>query len=168
MRMVHGWIRRRRGQAIVETGLFSIVLLYLIVGAADFGRMMFASVTVTQAAKDGARKGAAYPHCRLSVADYASVATASQNTTYNSIDFAVAQSGQLLGLGSDHITVSHYRYDAATGTRAASLSALTGGQIDVTVSYPFTTITPFVGSVVGSVNVTATATHVVEAAPAGC
>lgn len=166
--MVRGMNGHRRGQAIVETGLFSVLLLYLVVGAADFGRMMHAYVTVTQAAKDGARKAAAYPNCRLTVTNFASVTTASANTTYNSIDYAVAQAGQGLGLGSSHITVTPYSFNPTTGVRTAAGSAAAGGQVDVTVTFPFTTITPLADMLIGSVNVTATATHVIEAAPSGC
>lgn len=161
--------RREGGQAIVELALFSIVLLYLVMGAADFGRMLFQYITVTQAAKDGARKGAAYPNCRSSITNFASVTTAmaSSSTTYNSIDYAVAQAGQQLRLGSGNITVTYYTYDATTGVRTSGV-ATTSGQIDVTVTYPFTPITPLAGPIIGSIDLRATATHVIEAAPSGC
>ncbi|MBI4499005.1 MAG: pilus assembly protein [Chloroflexi bacterium] len=156
-----------QGQSLVEMALISLILIYLVMGAVDFGRTMFSQVVLTQAAKDGARKGAAYPNCRSTVSNFASVTTGSQNTTYNSIDYAVAQAGQRLNLGTSNITVTTYSYDPATGTRTAA-SAAAGGQIDVAVSYSYTPITPVMQSLIGSPTLTATATHLIEAAPSGC
>lgn len=160
--------RRRPGQEMVEIGLFTILLLMLVMGAADFGRMLFGYVTITQAAKDGARKGAAYPNCRSTISNFASVTTGNVSTTYNSIDYAVAQSAQNLGLGYSGVTIAFYSYDVTTGVRTSTGTAATGGQVDVTASYAFTTITPLVGPIIGSVNVAATATHIIEAAPTSC
>lgn len=164
----HWRTQSRQGQAIVETALFSLLALYILIGVVDVGRMLYTYITVTQAAKDGARKGVAYPNCRKTITNFASVTTASQNTTYNSIDYAVAQAGQQLGLGSSHITVAYYTYNPTTGARTTASSGTTGGQIDVTVTYPFTPIIPLASTVIGSVTVVGKATHLIELGAAGC
>lgn len=56
-------IRRRlkddHGQAVVEFALISIVLVTLVFGGLDFGRMLNAQAIVTQASREGARIAAA-------------------------------------------------------------------------------------------------------------
>ncbi|WP_344125586.1 TadE family protein [Luedemannella flava] len=54
--MVHR--RRDRGAAAVEFALVLPVLLILVFGIIDFGRMLNAKITLTQAAREGARAAA--------------------------------------------------------------------------------------------------------------
>jgi Flp pilus assembly protein TadG len=50
--------RRDRGAAAVEMALLLPLLLLLIFGVIDFGRMLNAQITVTEAAREGARAAA--------------------------------------------------------------------------------------------------------------
>jgi hypothetical protein len=54
----HTGSRRDRGAAAVETAIVLPLLLLLIFGLVDFGRMLNAQIVVTEAAREGARAGA--------------------------------------------------------------------------------------------------------------
>src|SRR5438874_6230296 len=55
-----GLRRRSRGQSVVEFALILPVLMTLVLGAIDFGRVMQARVTSESAAKAGASWGASH------------------------------------------------------------------------------------------------------------
>ena len=48
---------RRRGQALVEFALIAPILILLIMGIVEFGRIFSAQQTVTNASREGARTG---------------------------------------------------------------------------------------------------------------
>ena len=50
----------RRGQAIVETALLLPILMLLVMGSADLGRVFYYSIAVTNAAREAARQGTYY------------------------------------------------------------------------------------------------------------
>lgn len=50
-----------RGQSLIELVLLLPVLVLVLVGTIDFGRAFTAYITVTNAAREGARYGAMYP-----------------------------------------------------------------------------------------------------------
>src|SRR5881275_3616375 len=47
----------RKGQAIVETALLLPILMLLVMGTADLGRVFYYSIAVTNAAREAARQG---------------------------------------------------------------------------------------------------------------
>ena len=51
-------MRQRKGQALVEMALILPLLLLLLFGIIEFGRVMSAGIIVTHGARDGARYGA--------------------------------------------------------------------------------------------------------------
>ena len=53
-----GILQRSRGQAIVEMAIVLPLLLLLLVGVVDFGRIYYTTQTVAQAARAGAQYGA--------------------------------------------------------------------------------------------------------------
>ena len=53
-----GW--SRKGQAIVETALLLPILMLLVMGSADLGRVFYYSIAVTNAAREAARQGTYY------------------------------------------------------------------------------------------------------------
>ncbi len=53
--------RKAAGQSLVEFALMLPVLLLLIVGSLDLGRAYFTYISVINAAREGARYGAAHP-----------------------------------------------------------------------------------------------------------
>src|SRR2546421_7916908 len=50
----------RRGQALVETALLVPLLMLLVMGSADLGRVFYYSIAVTNAAREAARQGTYY------------------------------------------------------------------------------------------------------------
>lgn len=50
----------RRGQALVETALLLPILMLLVMGSADLGRVFYYSIAVTNAAREAARQGTYY------------------------------------------------------------------------------------------------------------
>lgn len=56
----HPLRRSRLGQAMVETALLLPILMLLVMGSADLGRVFYYSIAVTNAAREGARQGTYY------------------------------------------------------------------------------------------------------------
>ncbi|MGE5390083.1 MAG: TadE/TadG family type IV pilus assembly protein [Deltaproteobacteria bacterium] len=54
---MRGFIRRERGQALVEMALVIPVLLLLLVGICEFGRILGAYMVINNLAREGARYG---------------------------------------------------------------------------------------------------------------
>lgn len=54
-------LTRERGQSLVELSIVLPVLLILLLGAVDFGRLYYASVTVAGAARNGAQYASENP-----------------------------------------------------------------------------------------------------------
>lgn len=50
----------KKGQAIVETALLLPILMLLVMGTADLGRVFYYSIAVTNAAREAARQGTYY------------------------------------------------------------------------------------------------------------
>src|SRR2546430_16900986 len=50
-------LSRSRGQAVVETALLLPILMLLVMGTADLGRVFYYSIAVTNAAREAARQG---------------------------------------------------------------------------------------------------------------
>jgi Flp pilus assembly protein TadG len=109
---------RERGAAAVELALLLPMLLMVICGIIDFGRMLNAQVTLTQAAREGVR-----------------AAALGQTTTQVNSRVQAAATGIT-------VTTSTRYTRSATGVVVASC---TGTDIDatVTVSTTFSFVTPF-------------------------
>src|SRR5207253_8853381 len=50
----------RKGQAIVETALLLPILMLLVMGSADLGRVFYYAIAVTNSAREAARQGTYY------------------------------------------------------------------------------------------------------------
>ncbi|MCH8025659.1 MAG: pilus assembly protein [Chloroflexi bacterium] len=111
----------KRGQSLVEFGLMLPILVLLVLGAIDFGRVYFAYISVTNGARNGA--------------DYASLGSAAADDLDGIRAAAVADTSDLVNISPTNPSVS-----SASGTDSQ-------GRLysDVTVSYTFTTIFPWPG-----------------------
>jgi Flp pilus assembly protein TadG len=125
---------RDRGAVAVEFALLLPVLLLLIFGIVDFGRAINAQITLTQAAREGAR---------LAALGYAATGTPSVTSRAQSAAYPLT-----------NVTVAV--------TTACPADAGTGVDAVVTVTYTFTFITPvgafaamFGGSLASSQTLTA-------------
>jgi Flp pilus assembly protein TadG len=89
--------RREGGQALVEFALVVALMFALAMGVFDLGRAFDAQVSVTQAARDGARAGMA-----PSIVDNSARSTAAQNAALAVLPGA---SVSVSGCSSDSFTV---------------------------------------------------------------
>lgn len=121
---LHRLIRTARGQALVEFALIAPVLIILMLGVIDYGRVYFAHISVTNAARNGAHYASANCDPTCDAADLTGIQGA-----------AVAETGDLLATSPTNPSVS-----ATTGTDSQ-------GRLyaDVTVQYTFNTIFPWPG-----------------------
>ena len=117
------------GQSLVEFALVIPILLIMLMIAMDFGRMFFSYVQLTNAAREGANYAILHPQDTAGIQGRALQETNAQS-----------QAGE----GSPTVTVA-----CSPGTCAdASTSNPTGPQntVTVTVTRPFSFLTPVVGS----------------------
>jgi Flp pilus assembly protein TadG len=56
----HRLPRSKRGQALVETALVLPILMLLVMGSADLGRVFYYAIAVTNASREAARQGTYY------------------------------------------------------------------------------------------------------------
>ena len=122
---------RPRGQALVELGLLLPVLLLLLVGALDLGRVFYAQITITNAAKEGAlvaARGGTYD----------------PNTGCG--DANTVKCGVLAEATGGFVQVDQTRVTQEPNTAVACPEDATlGDKVTVTVTSPFQFITPLVG-----------------------
>jgi Flp pilus assembly protein TadG len=143
--------RRDRGAVAVEFALLFPILLLLIFGMIDFGRALNAQITITQAARTGARLAAI--GSSTVIADTKAAATGI--TLQQDPVFKQCTVGNTAGTGCS----SEANNTCQTGAAGTS-------QAVVTVTYTYTFVTPikaivgFFGSSLGSGNVTLTAVGV--------
>ena len=114
---------REHGQAIVELALVLPVLVLVLFGTLEFGRVFNAWVIVTQAAREGARVGA--------------VQCASNAACATTVEAWVDDSLTGLDLGQSRRTVSPGPYTS-------------GGTVEVDVEYDVHMVTPVIGNLVGN------------------
>jgi hypothetical protein len=120
-----------RGQALAEFALVLPLLVLLLMAIFDFGRLIYAYNTVSNAARAGAR-----------------VAVIDQ--TKANIDDRVMQT--LLGLPPTGVLIDYSRPTCPQLT-----DRKLGCESVVTVKYPWSPITPIIGRIIGPVSVEATA-----------
>ena len=135
--------QRGRGQALVEFALVLPILLLMIFGIVDAGRLIYTYNTVSNAARDGAR---------VAIVNQSNFGTDTCDTTSATawpIGCAVT-SGLELGLTGADVQVS-YRDPTDSGPciipPATQLSI--GCLAVVTVTGGFTAITPVIGQIIG-------------------
>lgn len=164
-----------RGQSLVEFALLLPVLMLLIFGAIDAGRGIYIWNTVSQAAREGARRGAVLasstarpgpctvPYCPTSPADLTA-------------QVVTAANGMAVGLGQltspSNVTVQCQRTPGGTWAACAWGSAddrcfstsntCAGDLIRVTITYPFSPLTPMISRVFGNPTMGASATMVIN------
>ncbi len=127
--------KQPRGQSIVEFAIILPVLLVILAGALDLGRLYFAYVAVTDAASEGASYAAAHP-----TSDESAILERAEDASY--------------------ITAGQSELELFCPTCPEVSS---GDSISVTVTYSFTLVTPFVHAIVpgGVIPLRAAATEVI-------
>jgi Flp pilus assembly protein TadG len=139
--------QRSRGQSVVEFALVLPILLLLLAAAIDLGRLFYAYVAVENAAKEGAFYGARSPLCDDSTSpscgDPNNVAWHVTNEASNLTD----------GSGTSLLTSAVACRSSAGVLRQPINDCVDGDTYQVTVTYPFTLITPLLSNIV-SQNIT--------------
>jgi Flp pilus assembly protein TadG len=130
--------RHSRGQALVEFAIVLPIMLVLAAAAIDAGRLFFAYVTIESAAKEGALYGATRPQC-----DYPSKDCPDPSNVAWHLD------QDLSGLTSTSQQIECI--DAASGLSKLVSSCSSGDTYRVSVSYPFSPVTPVAGTFLGNV-----------------
>src|SRR2546428_2780973 len=161
----------RRGQAIVETALLLPILMLLVMGSADLGRVFYYSIAVTNAAREAARQGTYYDPTANPPAntydDYADILAAARQDVPTDVTLSLATIAPLHCLtGPPSSWSANYPTDPNTGyvyicfdgqdNPAPSTASTT---IQVTILYNFQPVTPLASGVVArSVHVAASTT----------
>lgn len=137
----------RRGQSLVEFALIIPIFLLVMFGILDLGRAVYASSTLNNAAREGAR------------------AAVVDQTVAHIQEVAVAQA---VGLGIELADVTiDWRLPQAPDTPNSCAGAL--GTLDsssctaiVQVDYTYTAATPLIGNIVGVIDMTGESRMIVE------
>lgn len=167
--------RRRGGQALVESALLFPIVMLLVLGSADLGRVFYYGIALTNAAREGARHGTFYDPTNT---------TNPNATASNAPILAAIQAEMPLGVTltqpypppnpSTCPTQPYGDFAYPTGINTAnvyicfnenySLTSATPGQtIRVVILFNFGTVTPMVASFTGSsIHVEATTVMVVQ------
>ncbi len=124
--MRSAYLTQEQGQELVEFAILLPLLVLIVFGVLDLGRVFFAAITITNAARVGARYGMAYP------GDEAGIITVAQ---------AEAQGS---GLDLTNPTVSAIDVSCPDSFTPDVLPCPSGDAIRVTIAYTFTLI---IGSV---------------------
>lgn len=135
--------RRAHGQSLVEFALVLPVLLLVFMGILDFGRAVFASNTLSNAARGGAR-----------------VAIVDQTVSLGTSAGAKAAAAQATGLGLDPSTDVDVVYTKPDGTACPNRSI--GCIATVNVRFAFGAITPIIGNIVGDIDLEAATALTIE------
>lgn len=128
--------RRDRGQALVEFSLILVPFLWILMGIVDLGRGIYIYNGVSQAAREIARVTSVYP-CATS--GTCTIGTSPQTAA------AVGTQAKLVpGLGGPGSTIT-YACTKITDAALSSVNCPSREYVKVTVSVPFSAVTPFLG-----------------------
>jgi Flp pilus assembly protein TadG len=138
--------RRSRGQALVELALVLPVLLLLALLAVDFGRLFTTYVAVNNAAREGAFFAA--QHASDDPFDQAAWEAAAQAAALREVN-AQAQGGEGAMIVGAPVCVDAQSGAGVSCATAAHFAPGIGNHVRVSVSQPFTFLTPLIGDVWG-------------------
>jgi Flp pilus assembly protein TadG len=162
----------KKGQAIVETALLLPILMLLVMGSADLGRVFYYSIAVTNAAREAARQGTYYDPASNGnkFDDYADVLAAARLDVPGDVTLntpAISPSHCLTGQPSSWSPYyptqgnTGYVYICFDGNDAQTTAATQ--TIQVTILYNFQPVTPLASVVgAGTVQVEASTTMQVQ------
>ena len=163
------WVPLRRhrdsislGQSVVEFALILPVLMLIFLVALDFGRLFFSYIQVTNAAREAASNAALearnVQNGTLTAADYYAgiVTAATQETNVQGQQGATAA----IAVSSPTcFTPAAQAISCASAPQDSTTATGIGNTVRVTVTQPFSFLTPLIGNVFGgSLNLTASAT----------
>jgi Flp pilus assembly protein TadG len=133
---------RSRGQSLVEFTLVVPILILILLIAVDFGRLFFSYVQITNAAREGANYGITRPDDTSGI-----TARVMQETN--------VQSQQNGSAGPINVATT-----CSPDSCSAARTSQTQNVVQVTVTRSFSFLTPVIGSFLGNVTLTASASSV--------
>ncbi len=136
-------LRSERGQSMTEFALSLVILLTLLAGVVDLGRMFFAYIIIRDAAQEGAVYGSIAPKDNLPTF---------KNEVENRVKAAFTDPADSSNVPID-ITKLNVQTDIIGSTCASP-----GNGVQVKVEYSVPITMPFLGSVIGSQNMNMVAT----------
>jgi Flp pilus assembly protein TadG len=135
------------GQAMVEFALVIGLILLILMGIFDLGRIVYTATALSNAAREGAR-----------------VAAVTGDT--NKINAAIISTGIGLNIQSGQIGAPVYCLSADCSSATSNRSATGVVAVRISISnYPFTAITPFIGRILGpsdTINLSTSASMTME------
>jgi Flp pilus assembly protein TadG len=129
-----------RGQGLVEFALAFPIFILVLFGLFDLGRAVYGFNTISNASREATR-----------------VAIVNQTTADVEAE-AIRQAVNLGTTGSDLTVV----YGDPSGTGTCTTPIGIGCRASVTVQYAFTPVTPVIGQIIGTINMTASTEMPVE------
>ena len=132
-----GTRRRERGQALVEFSLILLPFLWILMGIVDLGRGIYTYNGVNQAARELARVTSVHT-CDVNAA------TCTIGTSPETAAVAGTQATLVPGLGGAGSTVT-YACTSVTDVALSSVNCPSDAFVKVTVTVPFSAVTPFLG-----------------------
>lgn len=142
--------KRKRGQGLVEFALILPLLLLIMVGIFEFGRIIFLYANLFNAAREGARYGLTHPQ------DYQGILGVAQERV------------TMLQLDNGDLAVSMDTGPASTDTCTMSSTndcasyAVVGNRVKVTISRMISPITPFFEPFINDLNLTTDAARTIQ------
>ena len=135
---------RGHGQALVEFAIILPVLVLIVLGAVDFGRVLFSWIEVQNASREAAAYAILNPTDSSGIRVHAQQETSVQSQR---------------GEGGLTITVTCQRSDTQAGVPCNSLYVNDlGSTVTVSVTEPFTFFTPLIGNMMSGFHLSASST----------
>ncbi|MCJ7733173.1 MAG: pilus assembly protein [Anaerolineales bacterium] len=141
-------IRTEKGQSMTEFALSLVILLTLLAGIIDLGRMFFAYIIIRDAAQEGAVYGSIAPKENLTVL---------QNEVEARVKAAFTDPAD-----ASNVPIDISKMNVVTDILVATC-AMPGSGIRVRVDYSVPVTMPFLGTIIGSqdMNMSATAENAI-------
>ncbi|TFG37987.1 MAG: pilus assembly protein [Candidatus Aminicenantes bacterium] len=136
-------IRTEKGQSMTEFALSLVILLTLLAGIVDLGRMFFAYIIIRDAAQEGAVYGSIAPKDDLGVL---------QNEVEARVKAAFTDPAD-----SSNVPIDITKLNVVTNILGATC-AMPGSGIRVRVDYTVPVTMPFLGTIIGSQDMKMSAT----------
>lgn len=141
----HRWLDFPRGQALVELALVAPILLLLLLGAVDLGRVWQSQIIVENAAREGAMEGMFKPNAFIAGQNCTS---ANQDTNRIMCRVMNETRGSSITVTAADVTKTCNPASCAPGTTAAPST------ITVRVTGQFSLLTPLMGVFTGGQTIT--------------
>ena len=135
----------KNGQAMVEFALTIGIIMLILMGIFDLGRIIYTTTSLSNAAREGAR-------------------VAAVNGDSNAIKSAVIATGIGLNIQPGQIGITYCLVPDCSSTQTDRSKEMVAVKISIT-NYPFTAITPFIGRMFGpseTMNLSTSASMTIE------